>query len=288
MASPLDDIRALARDLPPPDVQAADDARRRLAAETTSDLLIDVAAWLAAWPGGPGLARRGVRRPILALYASSFEHIDDAPARTRTVLERLAAGGGAVGVLARALGAGVEVFDLGLERPAPDPARRPVMTERECAATAAFGMEALAKTPDVLILSDLTLGSEATAERLAAVLCGEVARRPDHARDLDGDPLQALRRLGGRETAAMVGAILAARVQGVPVLLDGPAARAAATVCDALNPGALGHVRFASGEPGGGMPPPMLRGGLGARGEEGLAALAVAKLAGDLLLHAQA
>ena len=239
MASPLDDIRALARDLPPPDFDAADGVRRRLKAETTSETLIDLAAWLAAWPGNPGATRRGVRRPILALYASSFEHIDGAPARIRALLETLASGGGVVSTLAKSLGAGVEVFDLGLDRPAPDPAHRPVMTERECAATCAFGMEALAKTPDVLILSDLTQGSAEAAERLSSFLSGDAGNLPDHARDTGGDPLQALRRLGGREVAAMVGAILAARVQGVPVLLDGPAARAAAAVCDALNPDAL-------------------------------------------------
>ena len=287
MASPLDDIRALARDLPPPDIDAAEHTRRRLEAETTSTVLVDLAAWLAAWPGAPnldkgGAVRRGVRRPILALYASSFEHIDGAPARTRARLEALAAGGGAISTLARSLGAGVEVFDLGLDRPAPDPAARPVMTERECAATCAFGMEALAKTPDVLILSDLTEGSAGAAERLAALLSGAATALPDHARDTGGDPMQALRRLGGRETAAMVGAILAARVQGVPVLLDGAAARAAAAVCDALNPDALAHVRTAGGEPLPGMAAPVLQGGRGGQGEDGLAALAVVKLAGEL------
>ena len=42
------------------------------------------------------------------------------------------------------------------------------------------------------------------------------------------DPLEVLRRLGGRELAAMAGAILAARTQRVPVLLDGYVATAAA------------------------------------------------------------
>ncbi len=286
MASPLDDIRALSRDLPPPDTEAAAALRSRLAGQTTSDILIDLAAWLAAWPGGPEATRRGVRRPILALYASSFEHVADAPARTRAVLDSLANGGGVINTLAKSLGAGVEVFDLGLDRPAPDPAHRPVMTERECAATSAFGMEALAKNPDVLILSDLTEGGAAAAGRLIAYLSGHASDLPDHARELaresGGDPLQALRRLGGRETAAMVGAILAARVQGVPVLLSGVAASAAAAVCDALNPDALAHVRFASGEGGAGAAPAVLRGAGGGRGEDGLAALAIVKVAGEL------
>lgn len=56
-----------------------------------------------------------------------------------------------------------------------------------------------------------------------------------------GDPLEVLRRLGGREFAAIAGAIIAARMEKVPVLLDGPAAIAAAAVLQALEPVAIAH-----------------------------------------------
>jgi nicotinate-nucleotide--dimethylbenzimidazole phosphoribosyltransferase len=55
------------------------------------------------------------------------------------------------------------------------------------------------------------------------------------------DPLEVLRRLGGRELAAMAGAILAARLQNVPVLLDGYVATAAAAVLHAMRADALDH-----------------------------------------------
>jgi nicotinate-nucleotide--dimethylbenzimidazole phosphoribosyltransferase len=61
-----------------------------------------------------------------------------------------------------------------------------------------------------------------------------------HAGHLD-DPLEVLRRLGGREIAAMAGAILAARLQRVPVVLDGYVVTAAAAVLHALDPSALDH-----------------------------------------------
>ena len=61
-----------------------------------------------------------------------------------------------------------------------------------------------------------------------------------HKAHLD-DPLEVLRRLGGRELAAMAGAILAARTQRVPVLLDGYVATAAAAVLHAMRPDALDH-----------------------------------------------
>jgi nicotinate-nucleotide--dimethylbenzimidazole phosphoribosyltransferase len=66
------------------------------------------------------------------------------------------------------------------------------------------------------------------------------------------DPLDALRRVGGRELAAMAGAILAARLLRVPVLLDGFVCGAAAAVLHRLKPGALDHCEAGhlSAEPG--------------------------------------
>ena len=56
-----------------------------------------------------------------------------------------------------------------------------------------------------------------------------------------GDPLEVLRRVGGRELAAMAGAILAARMQHIPVVIDGYVATAAAAVLHAMRPDALDH-----------------------------------------------
>ena len=58
------------------------------------------------------------------------------------------------------------------------------------------------------------------------------------------DPLEVLRRLGGREIAAMAGAILAARMQRVPVIVDGFVASSAAAVLFKANPTALHHCLF--------------------------------------------
>jgi nicotinate-nucleotide--dimethylbenzimidazole phosphoribosyltransferase len=60
-------------------------------------------------------------------------------------------------------------------------------------------------------------------------------------REYLNDPLEVLRRLGGREIAAMAGAILAARIQRVPVLLDGFVVCSAAAVLHALDHAALDH-----------------------------------------------
>jgi nicotinate-nucleotide--dimethylbenzimidazole phosphoribosyltransferase len=53
--------------------------------------------------------------------------------------------------------------------------------------------------------------------------------------------MEVLRRLGGREIAAMTGAIARARVARIPVLLDGFIVCAAAAVLARAVPGALDH-----------------------------------------------
>ncbi|NDA48164.1 MAG: nicotinate-nucleotide--dimethylbenzimidazole phosphoribosyltransferase, partial [Alphaproteobacteria bacterium] len=55
------------------------------------------------------------------------------------------------------------------------------------------------------------------------------------------DPLEVLRRLGGREIAAMAGAIMAARLERIPVVLDGYVVCAAAAVLHRLDPRTIEH-----------------------------------------------
>ena len=66
------------------------------------------------------------------------------------------------------------------------------------------------------------------------------------------DPFDMLRRLGGLELAAITGAVMAARLGRIPVVLDGYAATAAAAVLFAADPRALDHciVAHVSAEPG--------------------------------------
>ena len=214
-AHPFDDIRALIAGLPGAGAPwfLPDEAFGRLGR---------IGAWLSRWQAGPRLQ---VRRPIVALYAGGYPDVPAAETRAR--LEAVAAGGAPVNALAQAIGAGLEAFDLAIERPVGDFAKGAAMSARECAATMAFGMEVMAKQPDLLVLGAVGQGGGAGNAALAKALA-------------DGaEPLESLQRLGGRETAAMAGAILAARSQGTPVLLDGFGAAAAAGVLAAVDPGAI-------------------------------------------------
>lgn len=259
--------------------------------------LADIAAWLTAWTGK---APPAVNRPVVALYAGARQGVGP-KGWARERLEAIAAGGATVSRLAGAQGAGLEAFDLAIDRPSPDLVTKPSMSEKEAAATMAFGMEALAKQPDLLIPGVIV----AEPARTAAAVClamfgGEAADWSDEpepvaaavarAREegMGDDPLEVLRQLGGRETAAVAGAILAARVQKVPVLLDGYAACAAAAIVQALEPTAIDHCVAAHVSPAKGHAKvldklgkqPLLT--LGVTDEEGVggvSALALVKLA---------
>ena len=282
MTQPFDDIRALfdqfprASDAPPADPALGD--------------LGPIAAWIARWRGAAK-----INRPILCLYAGAHAGGDIGSMRAR--MEAIAAGDAAINRGLHHLGAGLDVFDLALERPVGDAALAATMSERECAATMAFGMEALAKQPDLLLLVGAGPGADAAAAALAAALGGAAATDDQAAAvtramsEAGADPLQLLRELGGRETAAVAGAILAARIQGVPVLLDGAPALAAAAVVHAIDPDAVAHCRVAHAPhtPAGRSLAARLGRGplLGLQlglddGTAALAALSVVKLAGAL------
>jgi nicotinate-nucleotide--dimethylbenzimidazole phosphoribosyltransferase len=126
--------------------------------------------------------------------------------------------------------------------------------------------------------------------RKRAVVAEGVAR---HAAEAGGDGLEILRRLGGFELAAIAGAVLAARLARVPVLLDGFTATAAAATLIPLGAGLLDHCLIAhrSAEPAHARlcerigKPPLLD--LGMRlGEASGAALAIALVRAAVECHA--
>lgn len=239
--SPFADIRQLVASPPQPGPAPALEQGGRLG---------EISAWLTTWSGKTPPA---VNRPVVALYAGARQGVGPRGwARER--LEAIAAGGATVSRLAGVQGAGLEAFDLAIDRPSPDMVLKASMSEKEAAATMAFGMEALAKQPDLLVPGVIVAEPARTAAAVCLALFGgeasdwsddpePVAAAVGRARDegMGNDPLEILRQLGGRETAAVAGAILAARVQKVPVLLDGYAACAAAAIVQAIEPTAIDH-----------------------------------------------
>jgi nicotinate-nucleotide--dimethylbenzimidazole phosphoribosyltransferase len=267
---PFDDIRALVRAMPGPDegARAAVAVREARLVKPAGSLgrLEEIAAHLATWQATP---LPTADRPQVAIFVTAHgvttRGVSAFPASvSRQMLETYAAGGGAINQICGAFGAGLKVFDLAVDQPTGDIAEGPAMDEASCAATMAFGMEALAGGTDLLCVGEMAIGNTTIAAAIYHALYGGraadwvgpgtgldaagLARKIEtveravalHAGALT-DPLEVLRRLGGREIAAMAGAILAARLQRIPVLLDGYVVCAAAAILHALDDTALDH-----------------------------------------------
>ncbi|MFO0993953.1 MAG: nicotinate-nucleotide--dimethylbenzimidazole phosphoribosyltransferase [Hyphomicrobiales bacterium] len=267
---PFDDIRALLERMPEPDRAAAAAIRARDARLTkppgSLGRLEMIAEWLALWQGRHPPR---IERPIVAVFAGNHGVVKQGVAAypaevTAQMVANFQSGGAAINQICRTFGLGLKVFELALEKPTADITEDAALSEAECAATMAYGMEAIAEGADLLCIGEMGIGNTTIAAAMCHALYGGKAEDwvgPGTGVDAEGlkrkadavaraigfhkahlnDPLEVLRRVGGREQAAMAGAILAARYNHVPVLLDGYVATASAAILHAVNPAALDH-----------------------------------------------
>jgi nicotinate-nucleotide--dimethylbenzimidazole phosphoribosyltransferase len=270
---PFDDIRALIAKMPAADgvAMAAVRARDAVLTKPAGALgrLEEIAEWLAAWQGR---APPVVNRPLVAVFAGNHgvvtHGVSAYPAAvTAQMVDNFAKGGAAINQICLAYDLGLKVYDLALDHPTGDITHEAALDEVACAATIAFGMEAIAGGVDLLCVGEMGIGNTTVAAAIFLALFGGsaadwvgpgtgldqagIARKCEavsgamdfHRGHLD-DPLEVLRRVGGREIAAMVGAILAARMNRVPVIVDGYVATAAAAILHRLDASALDHGLF--------------------------------------------
>ena len=272
-SGPFDDVRALISHPAQPSAeygQKVYDALLGMGREGDYGKLGEGAAWLAAWQNR---YPPRIEMPTLAVFAGSHGITEGGVSlssreSTRKRVDALREGRAPLSAIAAQVGANIRVFELAIEKPTPNIAEEAAMTERECAANIAFGFEALEGKPDIIALGVLGAGIGTAAAAVACALYGgapeywvrpgpQVPREMGQAR-IDvvekalkthrghlESPLEALRCLGGRELAACVGTIIAARQQGVPVIIDGFATTIAAGIVHAINPMGLTHVRAA-------------------------------------------
>ena len=272
-AAPFTDLagfRACLATAPGPDRAATDAAQSRNAVLTKPPgalgRLEDLAIWYAGWRGQ---ARPVLDRPQIVVFAGNHgvvaQGVSAFPAEvTVQMVANFKAGGAAINQLARAFGASMSVVALDLDRPTGDMTTGPAMTDADCAAALAAGWAAVDPGADLLVTGEMGIGNTTVAAALALGLFGGqaadwtgrgtgvddagLARKTDAVaravavnRDALGDPLAILAALGGREIAAMAGAIAAARAHRIPVILDGFICTAAAAVLARAQTGALDH-----------------------------------------------
>jgi nicotinate-nucleotide--dimethylbenzimidazole phosphoribosyltransferase len=264
----LADVRARLAALPATDpvAVAAAEARNGQLTKPPGALgrLERLAIWMAGWQG---TEKPHADAPQIVIFAGNHgvaaRGVSAFPAEvTVQMVANFAHGGAAINQLAKAFGAKLDFHALDLDRPTADFTEGPAMTEDEVVAALRKGYEAVDSAADLLVAGEMGIGNTTVAAALAAALYGgsgwagrgtgvdnaglarkeaAVAAGLARHKDVLDDPLQVLRCLGGREIAAMAGAILAARMHRIPVILDGFIACSAAAVLAKAAPGALDH-----------------------------------------------
>jgi len=270
----LEDLRLACTNLPAgsESAAAAVAARQDTLTKPQGSLgrLETIAAWLARWQGRdmPKLGKVKVfvfagNHGVTAKGVSAF------PAEvTVQMVANFSHGGAAINQLARVAGAELDVIALDLDRPTGDFTETAAMDETGFLAAVSTGYDAVTEDIDLVCFGEMGIGNTTPAAAISAALFGGNAERwtgrgtgvddaglkrkvdaieaglVRHANALS-DPLAVAAALGGRELAAIMGGVLAARHRNVPALLDGFVCTAAAAPLARLHPQGLAHATAA-------------------------------------------
>lgn len=263
-------VRAALADLPEPDAGARAAVARRAAAVLRPSgalaRLDELAVWLAGWQATD---RPRVERPAVVVFAADHGVVDEGvsaypAAVTAEMLRALRSGRATAAVMARELGATLEVVDVGVGRPTGNLLREPALTPDRFADAWDAGRRAVAALDaDIVVVGEMGIGNTTAAAAVCAALfggpSGEWTGRGTGVDDATlrrkrsvvsaarrrigrhSDPVEVLRQLGGAELVAVAGATVEARRRSVPVILDGFVVGAAVAPMAVAMPGSLDH-----------------------------------------------
>ena len=237
--------------------------------------LEEIGRWLASWQGRhPARLDRVATRVYAGNHGVAALGVSAFPAEvTVQMVANFKAGGAAINQLCKTFGAALDVVALDLDKPTADFTQGPAMTESEFVAAFRAGMDSVPDGTDLLCIGEMGIGNTTPAAAIPCALYGgDAADWTGRGTGVEGagltrktevvaagvalhrgkSPLEILRCLGGRELVAMAGAVTAARMKKVPVLLDGYVCAAAVAPLEVHAKGALDHCLAAhvSAEPG--------------------------------------
>ncbi len=229
--------------------------------------LEEIAVWAAGWQqkdqptcdnaqcivfaGNHGVAERGV---------SAFP-----PEVTAQMVGNFKNGGAAINQLTNVAGANLNVVALNLDQPTNDFTKDAAMSAEECCEALQAGAAAVSNETDILLLGEMGIGNTTTAAAVACATFGgydpdwigrgtgvddaalaikknAVREACELHKEKQTCSFEILRTVGGRELAAIAGAVLEARYRSIPVILDGFISTAAAAALCYDAPDALDHV----------------------------------------------
>ncbi|HWL56353.1 MAG TPA: nicotinate-nucleotide--dimethylbenzimidazole phosphoribosyltransferase [Paracoccus sp. (in: a-proteobacteria)] len=238
--------------------------------------LEELAVFMAGWQGRE---RPRIDRAQALVFAGNHgvtaQGVNPFPVEvTAQMVENFRNGGAAINQLCRLAGADLSVIALDLDRPTEDFTQGMAMEVPDLVAAIQTGKNAVDPEADVILLGEMGIGNSTVAAALAAATFGGSAEDwvgPGTGADDDimarkinavnaglkrhkgaATAASILGSYGGREQAAICGAVIRARELGIPVILDGFICSAAAGVLLVNDPEALDHCLLGheSAEPG--------------------------------------
>ncbi len=247
----LSEFRQVLKSLPAPDEDILGKARERNANLTkppgSLGRLEQLAIWYASWRGEE---RPRIRSPQVIVFAGNHgvaaRGISAYPtAVTEQMVANFRTGGAAINQLARQVGADVGVRAIRMEAPTGDISCGEAMTAAEFVEALQVGWDSIDSDADLVVPGEMGIGNTTSSAAVALALFGGTAedwtgrgtgvegQALDHKVDVvaravscnrpfgPAAGLDVLRKLGGREMAAIAGAVVKARTLRIPVVLDG-------------------------------------------------------------------
>lgn len=267
----LEEFGALLQNMPGPDEGAREAAIERNGQLTKPSgalgRLEELAVWYCGWRGNPCAE---IESPQVIVFAGNHgitaQGVSAFPAEvTAQMVLNFQHGGAAVNQLAKAFGARMDVHALSLDEPTADFTKGPAMSEAEVVEALQIGWQSVVSKSDLLVVGEMGIGNTTSAAAIALALFGGsaadwtgrgtgveddallhktdiVSRSVEVNLSANNNGLEVLRCLGGRELAAMAGAMVRARMLRIPLILDGFICTATAACLEHARPGALDHV----------------------------------------------
>ena len=239
--------------------------------------LEEISSWVASWQRDyPPSARSPQARIFAGNHGIVEKGVSAYPAEvTEQMVKNFEAGGGAINQICQTFDVELQVIPIKLNIPTNDFTKKSAMSHDQCLDAINIGIKSVSPAADILCLGEMGIGNTTSAAAICYSIYGGSAniwtglgtgldneslnnkiRVVENAVNFHKphikDGLEALVRLGGHELSAIVGAVFAARLMRIPVILDGYITTSAAVTLENTKKGALDHclVSHVSSEPG--------------------------------------
>ena len=239
--------------------------------------LEELATWMAGWQGE---INPTVKNPYCLIFAGNHgiacKGVSAYPPEvTAQMVENFKKGGAAINQLCGLADVDLFIIPLDLEKPTRDFSEGIAMEKQEVISAMQLGFESVPSDCDLLVLGEMGISNTSSATAISCALFNEAVESMTgigtglnkeqlsnkisiikSALQLHGrkfkDTISILSCYGGREIAAIVGSVIAARIMSVPVLLDGFVCTAAASSLLIFDKKLLDHclISHLSTEPG--------------------------------------